>query len=268
MIELRAAGGGAASVRAAGAQVLSWTPAGESRSRLYLSPRARFADGEPTRGGIPLCFPQFADQGPLPMHGFARTARWLPLPSAGTLDRAAFRLEDSPGSRALWPHRFRAEVSVRVARRSLSVTLSVDNVGDAPFEFTCALHTYFAIDDLDALSLRGLSGARYRDKRLGRGGLTETGPELRIDGAIDRVYHAVPPSLVLAEGTRATRIRAFGFTDIVVWNPGPERAAATDDLGPGSERDLLCVEAAVARAPIRLSPGQHWRGGQRLVALG
>src|SRR5258705_2204548 len=37
--------------------------------RLYLSPLPR-QPGEPIRGGIPVVFPQFANRGPLPMHGY------------------------------------------------------------------------------------------------------------------------------------------------------------------------------------------------------
>ena len=55
--------------------VLSWTCAG--KERLFLSAKAEVQAGEGAlaaiRGGIPLCWPQFAGRGPLPKHGFART---------------------------------------------------------------------------------------------------------------------------------------------------------------------------------------------------
>src|SRR4030095_7823714 len=58
------------------AHVTSWIPAGERADRLYLSESSPFAPNVAIRGGVPVCFPQFADQGPLPMHGFARITAW------------------------------------------------------------------------------------------------------------------------------------------------------------------------------------------------
>src|SRR5678816_82938 len=56
-----------------GAHVTSWRTAGDGDERLFVSSEAHFEDGAAIRGGIPVCFPQFADQGPLPMHGAHQT---------------------------------------------------------------------------------------------------------------------------------------------------------------------------------------------------
>ena len=76
IVELRSADGAFAQVHLHGGHVLAWTPAGERDSRLYLSPISKAAPGVAIRGGVPVIFPQFAGEGPLPKHGFARTARW------------------------------------------------------------------------------------------------------------------------------------------------------------------------------------------------
>ena len=48
---------------------LEYTPA--------LNPQAVFAPPKAIRGGIPICFPQFSDFGPLSQqHGFARNQQW------------------------------------------------------------------------------------------------------------------------------------------------------------------------------------------------
>ena len=75
VLKLQTPDGAVALVSLFGGHVLSWTPAG-GNERLYLSPKALFDGKTPIRGGVPVCFPQFADQGPLPKHGFARKRLW------------------------------------------------------------------------------------------------------------------------------------------------------------------------------------------------
>src|SRR5690349_3045588 len=58
-----------------GAHLVSWVPA-QGGERLFVSERSPFEPGRAIRGGVPVCFPQFADRGPLPQHGFARVLPW------------------------------------------------------------------------------------------------------------------------------------------------------------------------------------------------
>src|SRR5690349_13912744 len=52
--------GSSAQIYLNGAQVTSWKTS-DDVERLFLSPAARFENGKPIRGGIPVVFPQFAD---------------------------------------------------------------------------------------------------------------------------------------------------------------------------------------------------------------
>ena len=80
-IRLSLANGDSALVALQGAQVLSWMASG--RERLYLSPRAAFDGQTAIRGGIPVCWPQFNQRGPLPKHGFVRNLPWQVVPPYG-----------------------------------------------------------------------------------------------------------------------------------------------------------------------------------------
>ena len=251
-----------------GAHVTSWRPAGDGE-RLFLSEAARFAPAEPIRGGIPVCFPQFADQGPLPMHGFARVAAWSMAEArvdARGEARALFRLTDDAHTSALWPHAFACEMEVTAIARSLRMELRVTNTGPAPFDFTTALHTYLAVRDVRDVAIAGLAGERYRDKVLRQDDVVEQEAALVIDRPIDRVYHAVPQAIEVREGERVLAVHAFGTTDTVVWNPGPRAPSAPSDLVPDAYKSFVCVEAAVASAPITLAPAQTWIGSQTLRA--
>ena len=73
---IEAPDGARAEIHLHGAHVTSWVPAGETADRMFVSAASHFAPDAPIRGGVPICFPQFADQGPLPMHGFVRTLDW------------------------------------------------------------------------------------------------------------------------------------------------------------------------------------------------
>lgn len=267
-VRLRAPDGAAADVYLHGAHVTSWRPAPDGDERLFLSARSEFRAGTAIRGGIPLIFPQFAAEGPLPRHGFARTAEWA-LDGIEQADRdaiATFSFGPTPESRAVWPAEFLATLQVRVGAARLAVTLGVENVGSSPFSFTCALHTYLRVRDAAQAELVGLKGARFRDATDRTKLRVDDEPVLRVTGELDRVYVGAPPALVLREPKRALRIETRDFPDVVVWNPGRRHAAALPDMEANGERTMLCVEAAVVQMPITLTSGGRWHASQLLDA--
>jgi glucose-6-phosphate 1-epimerase len=251
---LSAADGARAELYLHGAQVTSWIPAGDTVNRLFLSSRSQYKSGVAIRGGVPVSFPQFAAEGPLPNHGFARVSTWGLVRAgrepSGTA-RAVVRLEDSDATRTLGPYPFLAEITVSLSGRALEVSLRVTNTGSPGFAYTAALHTYLRVADVRQTVVRGLRNTRYRDKVLGADGVVESAPELRIVGQIDRVYYSAPDDLQVCEPLRTTSVRATGFPDTVVWNPGEQAGAALNDLEPGgyARAGQAGARRAVAREP-------------------
>src|SRR5215216_5952539 len=165
VVTIRAEDGAVAEIHRHGAHVTSWRPAGDGEERLYLSGRSGFEGTAAIRGGVPVVFPQFALEGPLPRHGFARTMAWSLGGIAREADGAAeaeLVLRDSAETRALWDAGFKAVLAVTVIARQLSIALQVENTGDSPFSFTAALHTYLRVRDVAEAEIVGLRGASYR----------------------------------------------------------------------------------------------------------
>jgi len=252
--------GATALVSLHGAQVLSWIPA-DGDERLFLSERAQFGAGSAIRGGIPVIFPQFSERGVLRKHGFARQLAWS---FAGIVDEAAtFELRNGPAT-AEWPHAFLCRLSVALSATRLTATLGVENTGEAPFEFSAALHAYLRVDDLARASLEGLQGCDYEDSANGGTLHRQHDHAVTFDGEIDRIYNDIVAPLILVDGERRLDIEQDGFGDAIVWNPGEHLAARIGDLAPGEHRRFVCVEAGQVLQPVVLSPGERWRGSQRL----
>ena len=267
LVTLRAADGAAADVYLQGAHVTSWRTAPDDEERLFLSARSEFREGVAIRGGIPVIFPQFAAEGPLPRHGFARTMPWTlgdVRETEGGDAVAVLALHDSAGTRAVWGAEFDATLTVRVGGPRLVVSLEIENTGASPFSFTCALHTYLRVHDVAQAEVLGLQGARYRDAGAPTRLRVDDSPLLRVTGELDRVYVGAPHAVVVREPRRALRVETREFPDVVLWNPGRKRAAALPDMEPDGERAMLCVEAAAVQAPIRLASGGRWHGSQIL----
>lgn len=266
-LTLVAPDGARAEVYLHGAHVTSWVPAGGAE-RLSLSQKAEFRPAAAIRGGVPICFPQFAGLGPLPAHGFARVSSWEF--AAATIDgmgaSATFCLRDTEDTRRLWPHPFLAELTVAIGGSRLDITLAVANAGAGPFAFTVALHTYLAIADIAATTVEGLTGLRYLDKAGGGVERRQVAPQVGFAGEVDSVYYDAPAEVRLVESDRTTVIRSAGFTDAVVWNPGAANCARMRDMEPEAYRRFACVEAAYIGAPVRLAPGERWEGTQTILA--
>ena len=262
LITLCTADGASATIHYRGAHLSHWQPAGAAQNRLFVSERAIYAEGTPIRGGVPVIFPQFAGEGPLPKHGFARTAQWQL--QHHTADRALLTLTDDASSHALWPHAFQATLAIALGSTALEVSLGIENTGRSAFSFTAALHTYLSVQDLASTQLLGLHGLRYCDTADQRQHKTERTQSLSIAGEVDRNYFDTPATLTLQEPHRKLHITQAGFADTVVWNPGEQASRSFKDLAPDDFRRFICVEAAAIQHPIQLAAGQQWRGSQTL----
>lgn len=261
---------GAARARVAlqGAQLLSWVPA-RGGERLFHGTATRYGAGRGIRAGIPVIFPQFADQGPLTRHGWARTSDWtfLGVDTEDGEPSAVFGLDDDDASRTLWPHRYALRLRVGLGTDTLRVALEVRNRGDAPFGFACALHSYLRVASLAATRLDGMAGHPFVDRSSGEAGI-DPEPSPRFDRAVDRTYLGCAEERLLSDGAAALRIETTGFADTVVWNPGAALAAGLADLAPGEHDRFVCVEPACVEPRITLAAGDAWRGTLRMTACG
>lgn len=262
LITCRLAGAGSLTVSRRGGQVLSWCDA-QGREILYRSPVSTGADAKPVRGGIPVCFPQFAARGALQKHGFARTCAWTQIGHVAD-GRAGVHLQlrEHAQTLAVWPHPFSLDLWAVADEKRLQVSIQVQNTGRQAWAFTAALHTYYRVRAITGTTLHGLQGVDYEDTLNGGRQVKAWEETPDLSGAIDRIYRAAPARLLLDDGAQRLEITQQGFADTVVWNPGPCGAAGLGDLPAGDENHMLCVEAAQVADPIELQPGETWRGSQ------
>jgi glucose-6-phosphate 1-epimerase len=253
-----------AEVALQGAQVLSFVPRG-GRDWLWVSERARWAPAAALRGGIPICFPWFGPhptERTFPAHGFARTRPWrlAGVGESGDDVRVDLRLASDEATLALYPHPFEARLEITVGAE-LGLAFEVSNPGDAPLAFEVALHTYFAVADLDRVAIEGLAGCAFVDKVAGGARRREGDAPIRIAGEVDRVYDGDGPvTLVDPAGARSLRIESSGAGSTVVWNPASAKTATLTDMTPEGFRSFVCVETgAIGERRITVGPGQQHR---------
>ena len=264
--------GASADIYRYGAHLTSWKTA-SGKEWMFLSEQAQFAAGKAIRGGVPVIFPQFSGFGAGPRHGFARNLEWQlenePREQNGE-SRCKFILEANDNTLAIWPHRFRAEFIASLTAQQLTMTLAIHNMDSAPFTFTAALHTYFAVSDIHKVALQGLSGLSYWDNNgsdFKRDRFIQNDDQLTFPDAIDRVYFSCQKSLQLVDGNERLSIQADGFNEVVVWNPGAEATKKLDDMADNEYQKMLCIEAALIDKPITLAPGETWHGSQILKTV-
>ena len=266
-VRLVAADGAACTVALHGGQLLSWTTP-DGVERLYLSPEAVFDGRAALRGGVPVCWPQFNQRGPLAKHGFARNVAWeAEAADPAEPSRVVLRLVDDAATRAIWPHAFALRLEATLGGDSLRIALAVHNTGDAAWSFTAALHSYLRVDDIAMARLEGLRGAQRWDAVVDRR-LTESAQALAFDAEFDSVYAAPAMALRLVQPSGTLEIaQSASCTETVVWNPGEALTAKLADMPDDGYRHMLCVEAAAIDTPVQLAPGAQWQGWQQLTVL-
>lgn len=230
-----------------GAHVAQWDV--EGVPVVWVSRRSRYAADVAIRGGIPVCWPWFAD-GPSgnsqPSHGVARIASWTLLDHTQSSARWGLTTSDPDCECTL---------DVEVTERSLVVSHTVLNCADAAMSYEIALHTYLHVGDVRDVSVLGLDTAPYFDK-VTQTTATQTG-DLRIVGEVDRVYTSQEPVTVLDPTLdRSITVTSTGSGNVVVWNPGPDGAASMSDFADDEWSQMVCVETAnVGDRSIHVGPG-------------
>jgi glucose-6-phosphate 1-epimerase len=254
-----------------GAQITRWTPAGCDQSVLFLSADTYSRAGKAIRGGVPICFPWFGDHptdAKAPAHGFVRAADWRLVEAAETANGTvtlAFALERAAGGHPLWPHAFRITHRLSIGA-TLTMTLEVENTGDRPFVFEEALHSYFAVADVERVAVSGLEQTEYLDKVSNFSRRLQGVEPVRFTGETDRVYLDTTRTCRIDDpaGNRAVTVAKSNSRSTVVWNPWIERAHDLADFGDDEWRRMVCIETANVRdAAVRLEPGER----HRMVAI-
>ena len=248
-----------------GAQVLTWTPAGEPPV-IWLSDEAVFTAGKSLRGGIPVCWPWFgahASEAGFPAHGIARNLPWQVMASEHLSDgriKLKLCLDTAALDHSLWPYHSELELHMSFGH-ALELELITRNVDTQAFTITEALHTYFAVSDVRQVRVLGLEDCDYLDKVAGFARRHQQGA-VSFAEEVDRIYLDTGAECVIDDTPlkRRIHINKRGSLSTVVWNPWQEKAAAMSDMGKAAYLTMLCVETAnAADNAVTIGPGEEHR---------
>ena len=220
------------------------------RDWLFLSNTSNFAPHHAFRGGVPLIFPWFGPNKTdisAPSHGWARTEIWQVEDVAD--DAVTLKLENDA-----WHLRMKFGFG-----ETLRMRFEVENQSANARNFECALHTYFAVEDVQNVTIAGLDGKTYLDKTANYARTKQSG-DVTLNGETDRVYLDASGPIQIRDGARTLHIAGdAGWRSTVVWNPGETRAAQIGDLQDDGWKRFVCVECgAIADDAVTLAAGANY----------
>lgn len=235
-----------------GAHVTHFQPARAPHPLLFMSKESLFANDKAIRGGVPICFPWFgpsANPGE-PAHGWARLANWQVLSSNADDESVTVILETSHPP-------FHLHYLIRFGDK-LTTELTATNRSDHDATCEVALHTYFAIGDIDAVSVEGdLEALPFLDQLTGQIH-PAMGEAIRFTEETDRVYQGDARTILIVDDAwkRTIEIASEGSHSTVVWNPWIAKSQRMADFGDEEYRSMVCIETAnVKDRRIVLGPG-------------
>ncbi|CAK8544883.1 unnamed protein product [Lathyrus sativus] len=276
-VVLRTPQGASARVSLLGAQVTSWRNE-QGEELLFTSSKTISRALKATRGGIPICFPQFGNCGSLELHGFARNRMWAvdenppPLPANDSSGKSFvdLLLKSSEEDMKCWPHSFEFRLRVSVTKDGdLSLISRIRNINGKPFSFSFAYHTYLLVSDISEIRIEGLETLDYLDNLFQKERITEQGDAITFESEVDRVYLSSPNVIAVLDHERKQTyvIKKEGLPDVAVWNPWEKKSKAMVDFGDEEYKQMLCVDAAVIEKPVNLKPGEEWTGRLQLSVV-
>jgi galactose mutarotase-like enzyme len=272
-----------------GARILLWEHAG--RPVITWPADADWSRMLKVRGGNPVLFPfiarHFVDgkidfwrdaEGvvrPMPIHGFARDARFAVVDDARG-ETVRMRLVDSDATRKLYPFAFQFDVVVALRGAKLEIAFETTNRGDGPLPYYAGHHLYFAVPHAERadwkLHLPCTSWGRQNpDGSIQREPAGAGVFSLDDSAAVDRFQiEPLDPRLTLENARRGQRV----VFNLQPPNSIPWYAVTTWTEKPDS--DFYCVEPWLGLPNAihhgeglrRLGPGETERAALELDASG
>lgn len=242
-----------ASVSLWGGQVLSFIPKQDGRERLFISEKVLFDGSKSIRAGVPICWPWFGSrQDGFQAHGYVRMRDWRLTSAKDESDYTELVLSPLSTRGAGFDGYAELMLTIQIGKQ-MRITLSTKNVGGTRFEYNAALHSYFAIENINQTELKGLSGI-YSDKVRNWSHFETPSPYLFTEET-DRIHLNPIHQVSIQQPSSSTDIESFGHDSLVVWNPWSEAAARMMDMTDIGYQKMLCVETAVTQGKS-LDPGQ------------
>lgn len=247
-----------------GAQILSFIPKNPIDQSAVLwtsSQENNFISGKAIRGGIPLCFPWFGAHPinkNLPSHGFVRQQLWTfeSLKHQTDHDELIFSLVDDEETRKLWNFAFKLELKFKLGQ-TLALELSIHNRDQVEFNFTFALHSYFAVSDIEQIKIQDLENIAYIDQ-LQQHQCFKQKEMIQFDQETDRIYSHTHGQVKIMDEGRKSSINLVSHTcpSVVVWNPWSEKTKRLTDMSTQAWREFVCVEFGKIDQPVVLAAGE------------
>lgn len=212
---------------------------------LFYKPNTIAPAPTPTRAGVPVLFPQFADRGPLIKHGMARLQEWQMFAMLEGCVSTSLLLTEQPD----WPHRAQLNIDAAIEDEHLEIYFEISNIGDSNFTWTGGLHPYFLVGDVTQTQVKGLD-LNMAEHDLANLEFTTSYP---ASNAVE--IHSPHVNL---------RIEQSGFDSWMVWNPSGKHSLK--DIPHEDWQKFLCVEP-VNLTPTTIKAGEQWFGSMTITLI-
>ncbi|WP_438862544.1 D-hexose-6-phosphate mutarotase [Neptunicella sp.] len=239
-----------------GGHVLSFCPKHDQRERLWISDKSKLDGSKAIRGGVPVCWPWFGPHNDTqyPAHGYVREQQWHVTHCQDTVKGTEIILAPETCVGAGFDGLAAVCLKVTIGKQ-LHIELITENIGNSPFTFNAALHSYFKIEDIEQVRLNGVSG-QYIDK-LAQGNVLQTPSPYTFSAETDRIHLNPLNNCQIQSTSYSTNIQSDGHDSLVVWNPWIDKSAGMSDMTHDGYQTMLCVESAITQGRVLAVNEKH-----------
>lgn len=221
-----------------GGNVLSYRPKNQEYDVFWLGDLNKFDNIQAIRGGIPVCWPRFAQEqlnSDFPRHGFARISEWKLKDIYVDEAKITAHLCLLPDKQ--YNANVCANLFIKITDK-FECSLETTNLGDKDFVFSEALHSYFYVSSRDNIEIKGLKGYQYKNALDGKLYTLEDDLVIREEFDASFINHLGRVEIVDNELKRVIELEKKGSNSTVVWNPDKDVKEATS----GQYKHFICVE--------------------------